>query len=138
MHFRLMLGRPTLAAFFSARDRGVFEVVGVFDPADPGVVNEARRLQPDAIILDFPPGGAKPALITALRKACPSAALVVWARSENPEDAAAAIEASADGYLVQENVSPAKFLEAVRLISQTRLSFFPCSALSFFSKTPSD
>jgi DNA-binding NarL/FixJ family response regulator len=132
LRLRLLLDWSMLAMILSARNRSVFEVAGLFDPADPGVVEQARRLQPDAVILGFSAGGVKPALIAALRKACPAVALVVWACLENPGDAAAAIEAGADGYLVQKDLSPSELLQAVHLICQTGLSFFPGSACSFF------
>lgn len=136
MNFRLMLDWSTLSTFFTPQDQSLFEVVGVFDPADSAAAaSEARCLQPDAVLFNVPPGNVNPGLISALRKVCPFTAIIVWACSEKPEDIETALKAGADSYLVQENVSPAEFLKTVRLICQTKLSFLPGSALSFFFKT---
>lgn len=82
-----------------------------------GAVEEARRLQPDVVLLDLVLPGARGAqAVTALRAACPGARILVLTSFGEPERIQEAVVAGACGYLLK-TVDPEDLLRAVRQVA---------------------
>ena len=131
---RLMLiNSPALKPIFEAYD--IFKVVLSIKKANDlnQIQEEARRLQPDAIIYKAGDKEKIPLeLLGKIKEMCPLSLMIVFAASETPEEVAAAFKAGADSYLLDENMLPAEIAEAVELICQAKVCFFPASLRELF------
>jgi DNA-binding NarL/FixJ family response regulator len=86
----------------------------------------ARRLQPDAIIYRMDGNEEMPdQLIIGLKEICPFSAIIILAFSDKTADILAAVRAGADSYLLYEDMSPAEISDAVELICEAKICFFP-------------
>ena len=130
---RLMLiNSPALKPIFEAYD--IFKVILAIKANDFNQAREeARRLQPDAIIYKAGDKEKMPLdLLSKIKEVCPLSLLIIFAASDTPEEVAAALKAGADSYLLDENMLPAEIAGAVELICQAKVCFFPASARELF------
>lgn len=109
--------RQGLCAFLELADD--LKVVG--QAADlPSAAADARRLEPDVVLLDLVVPGARGATaVAALRAACPAARILVLTSFGEPERVREALQAGAAGYLLK-TVDPEDLLAAVRQVAGGR------------------
>jgi DNA-binding NarL/FixJ family response regulator len=130
---RLMLiNSPALKPIFATCD--IFKIIMAIEAKDLHQAREeARRLQPDAIIYKAGDKENIPLeLLSKIKEVCPLSLMIIFASSEAPEEVAAALKAGADSYLLDGNMLPAEIVEAVELICQAKVCFFPASARELF------
>jgi DNA-binding NarL/FixJ family response regulator len=79
-----------------------FDVVGEAGTADGGV-SQARRHQPDVILLDLTmPGKSGIEVLPTLREVVPDASVIILSMEDDPSYIRAAFELGAKGYLLKE------------------------------------
>jgi two-component system response regulator NreC len=79
-----------------------FDVVGEAGTADDGV-SQARRHQPDVILLDLTmPGKSGIEVLPTLREVVPDASVIILSMEDDPSYIRAAFELGAKGYLLKE------------------------------------
>ena len=95
------------------------EVVGEVGRSDE-VLEAARRLKPDVVILDIGmPGPGFLEVLEALPAACPGAKALILSAQPEEEYAVRALRGGAVGYLTK-GYAPADLIEAVRRVAQGR------------------
>lgn len=95
------------------------EVVGEVGRSDE-VLDAARRLKPDVVILDIGmPGPGFLEVLEALPAACPGARALILSAQPEEEYAVRALRGGAVGYLTK-GYAPADLIEAVRRVAQGR------------------
>jgi two-component system invasion response regulator UvrY len=95
------------------------EVVGEVGRSDE-VLEAARRLKPDVVILDIGmPGTGFLEVLEALPAACPGAKALILSAQPEEEYAVRALRGGAVGYLTK-GYAPADLIEAVRRVAQGR------------------
>ena len=132
---RLMLiNSPALKSIFT--NYNIFEIVTAVEANDLNLAqDEARRLQPDAIIYRAGNKEKIPLeLLSKIKEVCPLSLMIIFATSETPEWVAAALKAGADSYLLDENMLPAEIAEAIELICRAKVCFFPASVKELFKQ----
>lgn len=95
------------------------EIVGEVGRSDE-VLEAARRLKPDVVILDIGmPGPGFLEVLEALPGACPGAKALILSAQPEEEYAVRALRSGAVGYLTK-GYAPADLIEAVRRVAQGR------------------
>jgi DNA-binding NarL/FixJ family response regulator len=95
------------------------EVVGEAGTSDE-MIEAARRLKPDVVILDIGmPGPSFLEVLAALPAACPGAKTLILSAHPEEEYAVRALRSGAVGYLTK-GYAPADLIEAVRRVAQGR------------------
>ena len=95
------------------------EIVGEVGRSDE-VLEAARRLKPDVVILDIGmPGPGFLEVLEALPAACPGAKALILSAQPEEEYAVRALRGGAVGYL-SKGYAPADLIEAVRRVAQGR------------------
>jgi DNA-binding NarL/FixJ family response regulator len=95
------------------------EIVGEVGRSDE-VLEAARRLKPDVVILDIGmPGPGFLEVLEALPAACPGAKALILSAQPEEEYAVRALRGGAVGYLTK-GYAPADLIEAVRRVAQGR------------------
>ncbi len=109
--------RQGLAAFLGlAEDLRLVGEAGDLENA----LADARRLEPDVVLLDLVlPGVQGAGAVAAMRTALPGSRILVLTSFAEPERVIAALSAGADGYLAK-TVAPEDLLSAVRQIAKGR------------------
>lgn len=130
----ILINYPTLEPIFT--NYGIFKIVMAVEAKDLNLaISEARRLQPDAIIYKAGDKEKIPLeLLSKIKEVCPLSLMIIFAASDTPEEVAVALKAGADSYLLDENMLPAEIAEAVELICQAKVCFFPASTKELFKE----
>ncbi len=122
----LMLNSELLMPVFNGRKTFKLTCSSADSSKSDHAVECARRLQPDAIIYKMDQREEMPGqLIIGFKEICPFSAIIILASSDKTEDILAAVRAGADSYLLYEDMSPAEISDAVELICEAKLCFFP-------------
>jgi DNA-binding NarL/FixJ family response regulator len=121
-----MLNSELLVPVFNSRKIFKLTFISVDPSKSEHAIDCARHLQPDAIIYKMDEGEEMPGqLIIDLKETCPFSAVILLALSDKTDDVLAAVKAGADSYLLYQGMSPAEISDAVELICEAKVCFFP-------------
>jgi len=102
------------------------------------VVEKARELQPDVILIDLMMpilGGLEATAV--LHKEMPSVGILILTVSEKEKDLAQALKFGARGYILK-NAGPHELLEAVQKVARGEVSISPVMAAKLLAELPQE